>query len=307
MKWLGRLRGAKVPEWAAFFDGPAYERFIAAVEADAARRGWRITRIEDGMSVDGLDGEFGLSNLAQVCHASPEDAWPAIVAQHFDNLVGARAGDLEPPTTFEEARALLKVRIYPSDQPMVTGSNVVSSPLAPGLARVLVFDLPTTVATVPRERLVDWPPVDELFAIATSNLRDEPQPAHESVALKNGGTIDVQLGDSFFVASRVLMLPEVADLDGARGALVAIPHRHALLVHPIRDLATIEAINVMVVLADQWYREGPGSLSPTVHWWHDGALTPIPSEVRDGKVSVYPPDALVEVLNGLEPPTPPVA
>ncbi|MEW6223734.1 MAG: hypothetical protein AB1627_03820 [Chloroflexota bacterium] len=307
MRWLGRLRGAKVPEWAAFFDGPEFERFVAAVEADAARRGWRITRVEDGMRVDGLDMEFGLSNLAQVCHANPGDAWPAIVSQHFDNLVGAAAGDLEPPTAFEEARALLKVRIYPSDQPMVSDGGVVSSPLAPGLARVLVFDLPTTVATVPRDRLADWPPVDELFAIATSNLRDEPAPSHEAVSLDSGGTIDVHMGDSFFVASRVLMLPEIADLDGARGALVAFPHRHALLVHPIRDLAAIEAINLMVVLADQWYREGPGSLSPTVHWWHDGALTPILSEVRDRKVSVYPPDALVEVLNGLEPPTPPVA
>ena len=53
------------------------------------------------------------------------------------------------------------------------------------------------------------------------------------------------------------------------------------------------------------HRDGPGSIVPTVYWWHAGALTPIEARFDGKEVVVRPPDAFVELLETLEPaPTP---
>jgi hypothetical protein len=158
------------------------------------------------------------------------------------------------------------------------------------------------VASVPAETATDWAPIDELFDIGTRNLAAEPVPERQVLDAAEGAAILVFAGDSLFVASRVVTLADLVDLNGARGAVVALPHRHTLLVHPVRDRAVVGALQTMIPLADRLYREGPGSLTPQLYWWHDNALTHLPATVDGRNVSFYPPDAFVRVLDELPPP-----
>lgn len=162
---------------------------------------------------------------------------------------------------------------------------------------VLVLDLPTSVATIPRDETDDWPPVDELFRIALDNIRAEPAPERQTVEVR-GAQIVAELGDSFFVASRLLLLREVLDLAGADGALVAVPTRHALLAHVIRDPTVAQALPPLALLARDTALAGPGAITSSVFWWHAAALTEIPVSIgEDNHVAVAPPDEFITLLN----------
>ena len=162
---------------------------------------------------------------------------------------------------------------------------------------VLVLDLPTSVATIPRDETDDWPPVDELFRIALDNIRAEPAPERQTVEVR-GAQIVAELGDSFFVASRLLILREELDLAGADGALVAVPTRHALLAHVIRDPTVAQALPPLALLARDTALAGPGAITSSVFWWHAAALTEIPVSIgEDNHVAVAPPDEFITLLN----------
>jgi hypothetical protein len=47
------------------------------------------------------------------------------------------------------------------------------------------------------------------------------------------------------------------------------------------------------------YAEGPGSVTPEVFWWHDGALTPLGARLDGRTFVVAPPQAFVDLLEEL--------
>lgn len=298
---LDRFRGGQPPEWAPFFTAASYARFRRIVLEDAARRGWDVSEDRDGLIVDGDDPatrrEYGLVNLAQRCHLSEPDDWPAIVAEHFDGLVAMFEDEDAVPSSWEECAPILKLRLFGPE--IGLPDDAVRYPVANGLDAVLALDLPTSVAQLRRENIADWPPADELYRVALDNVRaEQPPPVVEDMDV-GGATVTVVEGDSFFVSSRVLFLPEVVDVSGPYGALVVVPVRTLLVVHPIHDRTVLEAVPKLARIAHGAYRDGPGSVSPTVWWWHAGAMTPIDVEVGDRGLSVRPPAAFVQVLEAI--------
>src|SRR5258705_12485514 len=92
------------------------------------------------------------------------------------------------------------------------------------------------------------------------------------------------------------------------GAIVAVPHRHAVLFLPIEDMRVMDAVNSMIPIAFGMYQEGPGSLSSGLYWWRSRALTHLPTKVSAQSISFSPPDAFVqEVLNRVPEPDDPLA
>lgn len=326
MSFLRRLVSpSRAPGWASFMSGDEHRDFVAAVERHFRRRGLR-TRIEDGgLYVDSPSGGssdspsggpsdspvspdspevYGLSNLAQLCHQLERSEWPAAIETHFRNLAEASASetDLTDP---DVARPLLKVRVYRrTEMPPGAFAGLVTMPLTPDLAGVLVYDLPTSVRTVSRETVREWPdPVDRLFAIALEHLAAEvPTYERADLALETGGSVTGLSAPSFFVASQVLRLgDELGDV--RNGAVVAMPNRHGLFWHPIREArSTIAAIKALLPIAHRLYEDGPGSLTPELHWWHRGALTLLPSRVDGVRIDFAPPEAFNQLLISLADP-----
>jgi hypothetical protein len=305
---LGRFFGSRddVPDWAKFFSLEDYRAFLGAVDEEMRRRQLPF-EFGDGtvrVSPPGEeDADYGLLNLAQTCHAAGRNEWPTTIREHFDNAFRSSRDSQEldaKSDRLEAVRGSLKVRLYHTDylDQMGDGGLVHRVP-AEGLIETLVYDLPGSVRTVPPDHVRKWGlPTDELFRIGLDNVRAEPAPARQTFDVGKGALIQALVGDSFFTASHVLFLDQHLGPPSAFGALVALPHRHAVLFHPIENMRVIGAVNSMIPIAFGMYQEGPGSLSPGLYWWRSGTLTLLPTKVSAQSITFSPPDAFVkEVLD----------
>lgn len=295
MAELAKFFGSRddVPEWARFFAADAYRAFLEAVGADLRRRGL-MYEIDDGVveirRLGAPPKKLGLLNLAQTCNLAERDDWPATVSAHFDLIV-----NVDPDETlsdFERARPHVKLRLYPPEY-AEQGVDLVASMPIPGVVAAVVLDLPQTIRTVTAKDVKAWGRTrEELFALALQNVRAGRAPVRQDLELEEGGTLAAFLDDDFFTATRVL-LPAG---EGAFGSLVAVPHRHALLVHDIVDRRALVILRRLAVIAFGMFQEGPGSITPNVYWRRAGAFTLIPTKVSSTSVTVTMPNELAAEL-----------
>jgi hypothetical protein len=303
MGFLRRLIGGAEPppDWSPFDDGRTHQAFIDAVEADLRRRGVPFD-MGDGVVLiptEGEDqpGEYGLSNLSQQCAANDPEEWSRIIAAHFTSVFSIKGRDLDAlAADYEQARPILQVRLMP-DASMggVDVPGTMIRPIAPGIQAVLVYDFPDSTASVHEEHLASWPvDRDGAFDQALANVDREPAPLSDDMEVEPGTLVRVWYGDSFYVATRILRLPP-----GTTDALVAVPNRHTLLVHPIVDGGAVAAMQPIYRLAVQLFREGPGSISDQPYWWHEGRLEQVPHHTKGRDVTVVPPDGLLAVFEAV--------
>lgn len=309
MSQISRFFGSRddVPDWAKFFAPEEYRAFLEAVDGEMRRRRLPF-EFGDGtvhIAPPGADrADYGLLNLAQTCHATGREEWEPTIREHFDNAfrstldseeLDARSG------TLVGVRACLKVRLYHTDYLAQMGeTGLIHRVPAEGLIETLVYDLPGSVRTVPPDHPGKWGVAEEeLFRIGLDNVRaEQPPPVRQQFDVGKGAVIQALVGDSFFTASHALFLEDHLRPVPAFGAVVAVPHRHAVLFHPIEDLRVIGAVNSMIPIAFGMYQEGPGSLSAGLYWWRAGKLTLLPTKVTAQSISFSPPQQFVdEVLN----------
>ncbi len=293
------------PDWAPFFTRSQYLLFEKHVLADLDARGFQA-RVDNGVvlatkrDTDDAESRFGLDNLARSCHELAVEQWPARIADHFSRMENGFAA---PTGEFEEVRASLRARVYPTDMfaTLPATARFVRREFAPGLCTVLVRDLPDTVQTVSGEVADGWPlSHDELLDLGSANVL-----AHESVscsALPNDDETLPKLtlisGESFFVASHALHLARY--VTGSRGAIVAIPHRHLVLLHDIVDMSVVTAVNDLLGIAQTQFRSKPGAITDQLYWWRDGQFVHLPVSVADdGTLRFIPPQAFVDLLDEL--------
>ena len=105
----------------------------------------------------------------------------------------------------------------------------------------LVYDFPDSTASVPPDHVEGWPlEADAVWEIAIDNVRLEPQPTRQDVPAQ-GGVFTMTIDDSFYVATRALRLADELP-PGTVDAVFAVPNRHMLLWHAIRDLSVVGAM-----------------------------------------------------------------
>jgi hypothetical protein len=132
-----------------------------------------------------------------------------------------------------------------------------------------------------------------------------PPPEVSRLKDEDGSELVALTGDHFFVATHALFLHEHPDCLGAHGALVVVPHRHAVLCSPVHDLRVVTAVQRMAILADRMERQGPGSISPRLYYrYPDGRFIDLPYALNAPRFNFFPPEPFVDVLNHLpEPPS----
>ena len=293
------------PAWAQPMGRRETDDFVAAVRAELERRGMAHDVGEGSIRVErnAAWNDYGLSNLAQLCHQLGRREWGEAIASHFGNLFAAEDADAEireRARTFDGVRDVFKVRLYPGAS---LGGMEADPParweLASGLTAAFVYDLPTSVATANVEQVRGWDMSrDELLAAALDNVRAD---AVECQAIGDGGrsAMVACVAEHFFAASHALLLSERLRDAGAGQAVFAVPHRHALLYAPMVDMAVVQAINQLIPSAVGMFNQGPGSISPGVYWWRDGSVTLLPAQFDGQNVQFAPPDDFVAALNAL--------
>lgn len=290
----------------------APDAHLSALTADRADHLRRL--VADDLSArDGarpqLDGatavrersRHDLTVLAQRCAAEEPERWPALIAQHFTSLDTVAQGG-------EDAEVLLRrtvLRLLPAEA--LTGDAAVGyryawQPAA-GLVTALALDAPDSVRML-ADADVERAGLDALTAAGRANLLAEPV-EHEEVRTPSGALLHSVYGDSHFVASKALVLGDLAraltgrDLPEA-GALVVVPTRHLLAFHPIVDATVVDAVNEMGMYAMGAYEDGPGSLNPLLYWWRRDALVCLTSSDEETRaMRVEPPQELMDLMRRL--------
>jgi hypothetical protein len=296
-------RGPSAPHWARFFTRDQYANFQEHIERELRSRGLQY-KVSDGVvHLEGLSEEpqqMGLQNVAQLCNQTEAENWPGLIQTHFENLFAAREQRQklqEQKTDFAAIKHLLKVRIFPEEMPEKVRENSVSYLLAPGILAMLSYDMPTSIETVAREDAAKWEMSDEaLLELGLENVIAQDQVKLETIDVPDGPRLYAVVGESFFTATHALQLERHIAGSAEHGALVALPHRHAVLFHPIHNKNAIPAVQAMLVMAHGMHADGPGSISPSLYWWRDGKLTLLPSHIEKKKLVFEPPDDFARVI-----------
>jgi hypothetical protein len=312
-----------VPEWAHFFLTEARHRaFVDAVERDLAGREAELALDEGCVRLlgvhDSAQVSFGLEELGQRWHALGEDAegptGGALIRAHFDAMWDSvRRRVVEPDLELEarlddleQARGLLRVRLFNERAAVALAVGLVQRRVARGLFAVLAFDLPEAVRPVEPARFERWGcGLDELWGEALERSFDAPVVVQKLRLFEQVPTLAVT-GDTFFTTTQLLGLERTlgAQLDALPelGALVVVPTRHTLLAHPlgVHEVEVQKALHAMQKAGATLYEQGPGSLSPELYWWRGGVIEHIGAgRDEQGRLVLGAPEAFLrEVVDG---------
>ncbi len=293
------------PDWARPMSRDETTAFLDAVGRELERLGLPFS-IGDGVvhiERGGRSSDYGLTNLAQVCHGLARHEWAATVAGHFQSMLAAEDAQAqldERARDFDAIRSIFKVRFFPDARlGGIYPERPASWQVAPGLVASFVYDLPTTVASVSAAHIEGWGQGhDALLAVALENIRHDSVEGRR-IADEGPSSAIACVADHFFVASHAFLLGERVPAEAKHGAVFSVPHRHALLYAPILDIGIVQSINRLIVIAGSLFNQGPGSISPSLYWWRNGSVSLLPAEVDEHRVQFAPPDDFVQVLNGL--------
>ena len=243
-------------------------------------------------------GQFGLSNLSQQCAADDREDWPRIIATHFTSVFDDPGRDLDAlAADYDQVAAILRIRLMPDESMGGVGVlGAVVRAIAPGISAVLVYDFPDST----RRSTVEPP-----RGVAGGGGRGvragpgEPGPRAEAAARGHGrraGDVGAHpVRRRFYVATQALRLGDVLP-PGTTDAPRRRPESpHAARPPDHRGRRRRRRCKAIYRLADQLFRDGPGSISDQPYWWHDGSSRH-PAHAKGRQRDVLPPDGLLAVF-----------
>jgi hypothetical protein len=269
-----------------------------------AERGIEVVVHADHLST--ADGrQFGLHTVASLCHNAPdgEAGWPRVVGEFLDATLGQFPQE-PPPLTAEQLRAGTHLRLG-----MAEGMPAEWAPsyryvrqLGGGLIELLVYKEGEFVRWL-RDEDVALVGLDELITVGLRNLL-AADPDHVDVLSSEQGPSYWLHGSSGFVASKLLVLPEIlrvlpgAEITPEHGVLVAVPTRHDLIITPV-DGGVVWQMARLMSLVTHEFNHGVRPLSPHLYWWCAGAVHRLTEVDRTGTLEPALPQEFLAVTEGL--------
>jgi hypothetical protein len=297
-----------VPQWADFFNEAQYSQFINTVGAYFRSKGVSYS-LHTGAIVRLCDKSYGvekigLLNLAQTCKRLPSASWSEMVEKHFEGM--RIAADFEKEFQkkahdFSFVKDHIAVRFYHSDYvAAIKDGLTIGKQIAEGIYAMLVFDFPHSVINVRPEQTIQWGKTyEELFEEALENVRKK-----YSFRLTEERLAEVKVyliaEDHFYAPNIILKLADHANLVSDRGILLGIPNRHAALMYPVRDAEVLTAVNRLIPVINGMYKDGPGSISDKLYWYHQDRFITLPYTMDEKNIQFYPPEEFVEMLKLME-------
>ncbi len=298
----------ETPAWAHGLGAQGYPTFVALIENYFSGRNIAVKLdAQEGLlrpqaGDDEQSSVFGLQNIAQTCSQADRDQWHDLIRSHFDCIFAA--GDEQNAlridmSDFAKVRDSIRARLYPAEL-QEQSVETVHRPGPEGTLEVIVVDLPKSVRTVSRSEAASWGVNrDALFDLGRRNLAERTLVALHTVETRAGIELLALMGDTFYAASHALILGRHLPENLPHGALVSIPRRDVLLVHPIRNIGAADAISSMLQATIHWHAEGPGSLSPLLYWYVAGEFVTLDYTLTGNTLDFTPPDAFLDTLQML--------
>ena len=295
---------------AAMFDQPVHFEFMpkeawlafhCEVHDAVAELGLTVASVDPGVVRLRSGRSLALLELAQHCHARPRDEWSRLITEHLRTMTAHLDQIAEPFSIFD-----LRIRLVPdSPADASTLRQLGGRPFADGIVQVLAVDVDDAVRSVPTSEIAanGWN-IDEAWASARVQTELLEVPDEINVIDIGGADLIHVFGERSFTAGTIGVIDDVIAeyaVIGELGAIVAMPLRHSVLVHPIDDASVRSGIAGMIPISRQLFKQGPGAVSPHLYWWRDGALEWIPT-FFDGTISgveFYPSPELADVVADL--------
>ena len=284
----------KVPEWAASYDAPLYQRFLAVVLKDCEKRWGKSVETLDGVKAGGRVRP--LRELAEMCRHMPERLWPRAVEGHFGRIARdeAEAAAFAKREDLKSERERLRIRIVPERS--IQGdaaSAAVARPVAPGLVAALVLEGKTPAEPLTAETANEWGvSTGAMFVAARENHRRRKVKKESG----NGFEVGVVMGEDPDTATEMLFLDEYIKVEPPAGTIVVVPTQRAMLFHEVRDKAAVDALQTVLVVGHQLFQKGPFPILPLLYWWRRGRFALLPIEVQGETVRFMPPVEFVQAL-----------
>lgn len=276
----------------------------ALIARSFAAEGLEVEVLSDhALAADGQ--QFGLWNLAAACHSSEggRKDWDGLVAGHVHTLLNP------PPAVADLTDAELLERVHSRlyDAPMLarsgTSAGEYGREIAERIIELLVADFPEVVNTLgPAD--VAARDADALWAAGRSHTLAVPVEANGELKARDGAKIIVAMGESFYLASRIVDMPSLlVEVFGEReypfGVVVGVPHRHQVVLHPMDDLRSVYAAGVAAHFTATGYSDAPGGISPLLYWWNGDGFQTVSRIGSDGTVGIQAEGAFLDVVNAL--------
>ena len=227
------------------------DRVRALMREAFAERGLEVTVFDDHLrAADGR--EFGLWNVASRCHGAgrSESAWRPVISDHVDKLMaGFAAGDPFEGLSEEDLRARTYTRLWERDVD-ARGARRTTRPSSScrALLEVITLRIPDGVApftSTGSRSIGGW---DRLHDLGRANLaacepkerrvhdhqggRDLRRGSRRVDVHREPGPADARLRRPGRASARA---PRDGPADEGLGWLLAVPNRHELAWHTIRD------------------------------------------------------------------------
>lgn len=272
------------------------ELSLPAAEADKLRRlvegelGQRSINADvSGDHVEFPDGQvYGLSKVASQVSFAPSSMWPEIVSAHFEPILdeGPELEQLSVP----DLLTAVHIRLVSNTAFPQVSQWPHAFPVTDDLFKTMCFDLPKELVTPDHEFFAARGGIEQFTETAWANLyavlrrKDLKSSTYH---IPEGGEFDVVYSQSWFTASLSLLLAETMAYTRKQhrspaGTLVAVPTRHHLAWAPVEGPEILQSLNYLAAYAYQCYRDGPGSLTPTLYWVRGDEWRPV-SSVVDGR------------------------
>ena len=291
-----------LPIWAEFFQTRVQlADFESEVGAYFQQRGMAVL-IDDGRvhPAERPEMAFGLSNVGQACAAAERGEWAGIISKHFDLVVSSLdEAKLDEDQELADLRERVVVRLYDVDD-IDEAMPFVGTEIIPGLFAALMIDEPHGARSLHPDTLARWDErVEEVVEIALDNVERLTEAAPQQVDMGEAGSAWLTMGDSIYIASLICRMERRQEMIGAHGALVAAPVRHMFVAAPIEGAQIVQALGGLLSLVHRAHTDGPGSVSRRLYWYREGEWMELPWALEDGKLQFIPPEAFVELLNGM--------
>ncbi len=286
------------------------DRLRALVRTVFAEHGREVTVYADHVE-DDQGTQFGLWNLAALCHGEVEREWRELVQRHVGALIAPKptVEDLSD----DELRSMVRARLLERGALPRPEWHPHAVELAGQLVEILCVDLPDSVLT-PAEvefsrrggALGPW------LDAGRANLRaelaaTELEHEHEQVTPGGGlGGFEVLMADSVYTASFALFLPEMlaraGRADQGRGVLVTLPSRSQVAFRVVDGDGPDHAMAVQHLFrfAMAGYDDAPGGVSPHVYWVHAGSWRQVTGFDEQGRPAIHVDEELGRALGLLD-------
>lgn len=264
-----------------------YEFFQKIVEEYFMEHKIPIEKNDYTVKAKTINHVFNTSTLAYMIHSTPREEWKQPIYAFFDKTI-QNPGNKE--RTIEEAKPLLRLRLFPEEQVKPISFGCVSEQLTAELRLVVMLDEGDSFNSVPITDLDKWGiTASTCIDLAKKNHTDIKYILQKIIIQEEPNYTIARFSDNDGNGSAGIVSPVVKEfMEAENGSIVSLPEITSLLVYPVHSTTVNSMIRYMVGITIHFHRTNPKRLSEHIFYYSKGTLEDIPYILKDGKVRIFP-------------------